>query len=200
LRRRANIITSLFIFLIGLFYLLKDGVRLKSLVMRLSPLSDRNETVLFAKLIVAINSVVKGALLIALIQGIAVTVGLLLFGVPNPFLWGSLAVVAALIPAVGTSLILIPAILYLFFSGQTLAGFGLAIWGLLGVGLIDNFFSPRILGKGMKMHPLITFLSTMGGLAYFGLPGFLLGPLFVSVLFALIEIYFSLAEKPAGSG
>ena len=69
---------------------------------------------------------------------------------------------------------------------------GLLVWGFTAVGLVDNFLGPKLVGRGMKLHPLAVFLAVLGGLAFFGPLGFLLGPLFMSVCLALVDIYFSL--------
>lgn len=191
----ASIVTGLFIFIVGLFYLLKDGHKLKTAVIKLSPLSDKDDRSIFEKLELAINSVVKGNILVALIQGSVATIGLAIFGVPNPFLWGSLTAITALIPGVGTSLVMIPSVIYLLLINNIWQGFGLILWASLAVGLVDNFVGPKIVGRGIQMHPFIVFLSTLGGLAYFGLAGFLLGPLIISILFSLFEIYFAFVDK-----
>lgn len=191
----ASMLTSLFIFMFSLFYFLKDGYKIRSFFLKISPLSEQDNEDIISKLILSVNSVVKGNILVALIQGVAVTLGLSIFGVPNPFLWGSFAVIAALIPAIGTALIMIPAIIFLFLTGHAPQAFGLSAWAVLGVGLIDNFLSPKIVGKNIKMHPLITFLAILGGLAYFGIIGFILGPIVISIFFALIDIFFTLSRK-----
>jgi predicted PurR-regulated permease PerM len=195
----ANMFTGLFIFIVGLFYLLKDGHQLKTSIIKFSPLSDKDDKTIFDKLQLAINSVVKGSILVALIQGGVATIGFTIFGVPNPFLWGCMAVISALIPAIGTSLVMIPSIIYLILVNHVWQGIGLIIWAILAVGLIDNFIGPKIVSRGIKMHPFITFLSTLGGLAYFGLAGFLLGPLIVNILFTLFGIYFSFVDKVSES-
>jgi len=107
-------------------------------------------------------------------------------------LWGSVTAIAALIPGVGTSLVLIPAILFLFISGRFFPGFGLLIWGAGAVGLVDNFLGPKLVGRGMRMHPFIILLSVLGGIGFFGPVGFLLGPLTISLFFAFFEIYSSI--------
>ncbi len=187
----AGLIASFAIFLISLFYLLKDGHKLRQAVVRLSPLSDRDDNAVLDKLTVAINSVVRGGLLVAIIQGALTALGFLIFGVPNPFLWGSLAAVSALIPGIGTALVLVPAILFLFATAHTIAGVGLLVWGVLAVGTVDNILGPKLLGQGVKVHPLLILLSVLGGLAYFGPLGFLLGPLVMSFLVALLDVYFT---------
>src|SRR6185369_1295230 len=109
--------------------------------------------------------------------------------VPHPALWGSFAVIAALIPGIGTSLIIVPGVLYLFFTSTNLYALGLFIWGVLAVGLIDNYLGPILVHRGVNIHPFLILLSVMGGLIFFGPIGFIAGPLVVALLFALLEIY-----------
>ena len=191
----ASLFTGLFIFVIGLFYLLKDGHELKKDLIKYSPLSDEDDRTIFDKLELAINSVIKGNMFVALIQGVVATVGLTIFGVPNPFLWGAMAAVSALIPGMGTSLVTVPAIVYLFLISHIWQGIGMIIWAAIAVGAIDNFLGPKIVSRRIRMHPFIIFLSTIGGIAYFGIAGFILGPIIVSVLFTLFDIYFSFVNK-----
>lgn len=180
---------QIFIMLFALFYLIRDGGKLKMNMISLSPLSDEHDEKIFAKIRLAIRSVVTGSLVVSVIQGALTGIGFFLFGVPNPALWGSFAVVAALVPGIGTSLILIPGVLYLFFATTQLQAFGLLIWGIVAVGLIDNYLGPLLVHRGVKIHPFIILLSVMGGLVFFGPIGFIAGPLLVALLFALLEIY-----------
>ena len=117
----AKVMVSIFIFLIALYYMFKDGRKLKMAVIAASPLQDTHDEIIFNKLALAINSVIRGNLAVALIQGILTAVGFALFGVPNPTLWGSVAAIAALVPSVGTALVLFPAILFLYWSGAALS-------------------------------------------------------------------------------
>jgi len=191
----AKIMLNFFIFLVALYYLLKDGERLKKSIIGLSPLADTDDEKIFDIIESAINSVIKGNLTVAVIQGAMTSAGFAVFGVPNAVLWGSVAAIAALIPGVGTSLVLIPAILFLFLSGKNFQGFGLLAWGVGAVGLIDNFLGPKLVGRGMQMHPFIILLSVLGGIGYFGPIGFLLGPLTISLLFAFLEIISSVKSQ-----
>lgn len=190
----AKMIVSSFIFLVALYFLFKDGQKLKKTVVALSPLADTDDETVFKKLELAINSVIKGNLLIALIQGVSVSVGLAVFGVPNAVLWGSAATIAALIPGIGTALVWIPAVIFLFLNSKASFAVGLLTWGTI-VGLIDNFLRPKLVERGMQLHPLIIFLSVFGGIGFFGPIGFLLGPLTMSLFFALLEIYTSLKSR-----
>ncbi|PIR83901.1 hypothetical protein COU18_00595 [Candidatus Kaiserbacteria bacterium CG10_big_fil_rev_8_21_14_0_10_51_14] len=187
-------VLNLFIFFVALYYLLRDGKKLKQALVSLSPLEDKDDEMVFGRLALAVNSVIKGNLTIALIQGVMTAIGLTIFGVPNAVLFGTIAAVAALIPAVGTALVLAPATLYLFVTGDTIPGIGLLIWWIFAVGLIDNFLGPKLVGRGMRLHPLFVLLSVLGGIALFGPIGIFLGPLALSLLFAFITIYSYLAD------
>ncbi len=185
----AKIMASLFVFLIAFFFLLKDGGQLKQKIISLSPLTKSDDEIIIKKITIAINSVVKGSLLVAILQGISSAIGFLIFGVPNPIIWGTLASVGALVPSVGTAIVIIPAIIYLYLTGQVIGAIGLLAWGMLAVGLIDNILGPKFVGKGVGLHPLLILLSVLGGLSLFGPIGFILGPLAISLLFALLDIY-----------
>ena len=194
----AKVTMSIFIFLIALYYLFKDGRKLKKAVIALSPLQDIHDETIFNKITVAINSVIRGSLTIALIQGLLTAAGFMLFGVPNPALWGTVAAVAALVPSVGTALVLLPAILYLYLSGEMFSAAGLFLWGITAVGLVDNFLGPKLVERGMRIHPFLILLSILGGIGFFGPLGFLLGPLTLSMLFSLLEIYSVINKEHKG--
>jgi predicted PurR-regulated permease PerM len=191
----ANLLLSSFIFLVALYYSFKDGQKLKSAIISISPLHDAHDETIAKKLIQAVNSVVRGTLVVAVIQGILTSIGFAIFGIPNPTLWGSTAAVSALIPGVGTAMVLVPAILFLFLTGQLWASVGLLFWAILAVGLIDNFLGPKFIEKGVNIHPFIILLSILGGIGFFGPLGFVLGPLVVSLLFALLDIYLSIRKE-----
>lgn len=185
----AQVLLSFFLGLMAFYYLLKDGGKLVQALVMLSPLPDDYDREILTKLENAINSVIRGSLTIALIQGILTGIGLTIFGVPNPALLGSIATITALIPGIGTSLVLIPAIIFLFVTGSLGHGIGLLVWGIIAVGLIDNVLGPKLMRSGIRIHPFLILLSVIGGLGFFGPIGFLFGPVILSLLFALIEIY-----------
>ncbi len=185
----ATFIFSLFLTFFAVYYFLKDGKHFKQVFVDLSPIDDNQEQILFTKIAAAVNGVVKGQFMTALIQGVVATVGYMIFGVPNPFLWGLFTVLAALVPTVGTSLAILPAVGYLLITGHFGAGIGLLIWGALAVGLVDNFIGPKLLGRTAKIHPLLVLLSVLGGVSLFGFIGFLLGPILVAVFMAMVDMY-----------
>lgn len=191
----AKVTMGLFIFLLALFYLFRDMVGFKQAIVSLSPLQDVHDEAIFSKLTLAVNSVIRGSLTVAIVQGILTAIGFLIFQVPNPTLWGAIAAIAALIPGLGTSLVVIPGILFLLLVGDTGLAIGLLIWGALAVGLVDNFLGPKLVGRGTSLHPFLVLLSILGGIGFFGPIGFILGPLVLSFLFALLEIYLSISRN-----
>ncbi len=189
LTNMAGFILKFLVAVIALYYFIRDGERFIEELIKLSPLVDYEDRAIVEKLNNVAHSLIRGTLVIAVLQGVLTGFGFFLFGVPSPILWGSVAAFGALIPTIGTSVVSIPAVIYLFFTGHTVAAIGLAAWAMLFVGLIDNILGPRLIGNGAKIHPLFVLLSVLGGLAVFGISGFLLGPLVFGFLLALAEIY-----------
>ncbi len=184
-----SFIFQLFIILVAMFFLYRDGERLRAFALKWSPLNDDYDASILAKIESAVSSVVTGALTTAIVQGVMVGIGFALFGIPNPVLWGTIATIAALIPLIGTGVITMPAGAWLILTGSTVSGVGLIVWGLVCVGLVDNVLNPYMMKRGMDVHPFLILLSVFGGIAYFGPVGFLAGPIVLAFFFALLEIY-----------
>ena len=180
---------SIFFIVLSLFYFLKDGDRWKVYLVAVSPLPDEHDERILKMLGRTVNGVMRGNLLMALVQGLLLGAGLHIFGVPNAALWGVLAGIASFVPTVGTALVSIPAILYLLVVGEMLPAVGLAVWAATAVGLIDNFLSPVIVGKNIELPPLIILFAVLGGITLFGAAGIFIGPLAVSLFYTLIRIY-----------
>ncbi len=186
---------DVFVFFVSLYYLLRDGPSLLKAIRKLSPLDKDDMDMIFKRLHVAVNSVIKGNLLIAILQGALTAIGFTMFGIPNALLWGAVAVITALIPGVGTGIILIPGILYLFVNENIIGTVGLTIWGVVVVGLVDNLLRPKLVGDALSLHPLLILLAIVGGLFLFGPIGLFLGPIIMSLLFAFIDTYGDIVEK-----
>ena len=191
----ARVGINLMLFIFAMFFLLRDGEGIKKFIVGLSPLDDKYDEEIFKRLSKSINSVIRGSLMIAVIQGILAGVGFTLFGIPSPILWAGAVMVAALVPALGTAVVSIPAVAYLFIAGQTVPGIGLLIWSFVAVGLIDNILYPKLVSRDMQIHPFLILLFVIGGISFFGLSGFILGPITLSFLFALIHIYQFLTKQ-----
>lgn len=185
----VGVVFAFFITLFGLYYFLKDGNHFKQALIAFSPLKDSDDEEIIKRLVGTVRAVVLGSLMVAVIQGVLASIGFAVFGVPSPVLLGLIAVVVSLIPSLGTAMITVPAVLFLFFTGPILPAIGLLIWSVLVVGTVDNFLRPKLIERGMNIHPLFIFLSVLGGLQFFGAIGFLLGPLVLSFFFALLSLY-----------
>lgn len=175
--------------MLGSFYFFRDGKELMQMLIKASPLPDKEDEIIFERMARAVRAVATGTLLIALIQGTLVALGFAIFGIPRPILWGVFAALGALLPGIGTTIVTAPAIGYLFVIGDTVMGAGLAIWSVLIVGLIDNMVGPYLIGRGNNMHPFIILISVLGGISLFGPIGFIVGPVIVTLFFVLLEIY-----------
>lgn len=184
-----SIVLLFFIMLISLFYMLKDGPEFVEKLIQLCPLPKTQSNLIIKKLTKSIRSVVIGTLGIALIQGILTSIGLVIFGVPQPILWGSIAAVCALIPYFGTSFVFIGAVLDALIAQSYGAALGLTIWGIFIVGLVDNILLPYLISSDEKSHPFAILISVLGGIIFFGPMGFLVGPVFLTLFVVLLELY-----------
>lgn len=175
--------------LVALYFFLKDGRQFIDWLVQFSPLDDKYDNLIISRLHQTIKAVVIGTIAVSLAQGVLVSLGFVVFGIPNVMLWGSLAAFAALLPGFGTALVTFPAVLFLFFTGNIFGATGLAIWSIVLVGLIDNFLLPYFYSRGDHVHPLLILFTVLGGLAVLGPLGFLLGPIVLSAFLALVQIY-----------
>ncbi len=191
----VGIFAKIIIIFISLYFLLKDGRKFRKILVGLSPLSDEYDEKIVSKIRQTIYATVKGVLLVALIQGILTGIGMWIFGVPNPTLWGSVSSIASLVPGLGTAIVFVPAVFYMIITGNTTYAIGLLLWGGVIVGLVDNFLSPYFYSKGAEIHQLIMLFAVLGGLVAFGPIGFIFGPIVIALFFALIDIYQTLILK-----
>lgn len=182
-----NLIVQVALAFYILFFLLRDGQQLRRKLISLIPIGDRIEIELFERFTSVARATVKGGLLVAVIQG---SIGGLLFwfvGIPAAFLWGMLMIVLSLLP-IGSALIWAPTVVILFLQGQTLKATIVLAVGMLVIGMIDNFLRPRLIGKDSKMSDYLVLVSTLGGLTWFSLTGFVLGPIIAALFITCWEI------------
>lgn len=185
----ASTILYFFLTLIATFYFFRDGKIFTEYFVKLSPLKDGEDTLIITRLARAIRSVALGTILIAIIQGILTSFGLWLFGFDRAILWGVVAALGALIPGVGTTIVFIPAIIYLIVTGELMIAGGVAIWAFFAVGLIDNVLGPYVMSRGNSLHPFVILLSVLGGITLMGPIGFIIGPVIASLFTVLVELY-----------
>ena len=171
------------------FYLLRDGEAYYKSLRELTPLHQEDKAVVYDTLASTLSAVMRGLLLTALIQGVAVGLGLLATGVPY---WAFLAVLSAacgLLPFGGTALVWGPAVLYLgYFSSWTMA-IVLVVWSVLWVVVIDNFIKPLAMRHGTGLPTIALFFGLAGGLEVYGPIGIFAGPAIISVFASLLQVY-----------
>jgi predicted PurR-regulated permease PerM len=184
----ANLFISLFVMLYLLFFLLRDGGRLATRVKEAVPLRHEQKRALFEKFTVVIRAMVKGTILVAIVQGALGGLIFWLLGIHAPVLWGVVMAFLSLVPAVGAAVVWLPVALYLLATGAVWQGVVLIAFGAGVIGLVDNLLRPYLVGKDTAMPDYIVLISTLGGIAIFGLNGFVIGPLIAAMFIAVWDI------------
>jgi len=177
-----------------LFFLLRDGPLLSRSVWRAMPLDDSHKQHLLRKFTTVIRATVKGNVAVAAAQGALGGLIFWILGIQGALLWGVIMGFLSLLPAVGAALIWAPVAIYFLLTGQTWQGVVLALFGVLVIGMVDNVLRPVLVGKDTKLPDYMVLISTLGGMALFGLNGFVIGPL-VAALFMACWDLFSPAEE-----
>ncbi len=185
----TRITLNLLITFVGLYYILQDPSGAWRSARPFIPFSDENVEVLKQRFADVTKATIIGTGLCALIQGVMVGAGFAVVGLGNPVFWGSVTIVLAILPVVGSGLVWGPGALVLFYSGNTAAGIGLLLWGALVVGNIDNVIRPWVSNKYANVHAMITLVGALAGVAYLGILGLLIGPLALSYFFELLVMY-----------
>jgi len=172
-----------------LYFFLKDGPALLNKLMRLSPLGDDYETMLYQKFTSTARATLKGTLLVGGIQGILA--GLLFWatGVNGALILGVLTTAFAVIPALGSFIVWLPIGVVTIIMGNVWQGVVILIVGILVISTIDNFLRPVLVGKDIQMHPLLVLFSTLGGIFLFGVSGFIIGPILAALCMSVVTIY-----------
>jgi predicted PurR-regulated permease PerM len=171
------------------FFMFMQGDDFIAAIKRLSPLDPAHNDEILRETENTIKATLWGTVIVAFAQGTLGGIGFLIFGLSQPAFWGTVMIPASVIPVIGSTIIWGPAAVYLLFTGHVMKGIGLILWGGVVVSIIDNVLKP-ILVKGSSETPSIFILfSILGGLTYFGMIGFILGPLILSFLLSLLRIY-----------
>jgi len=170
------------------FFVLRDKDKVLEYVKTLLPFSKDVEEKLLKYTSGITASLVYGQIVIGIIQGLILGIGFLIFGVPNALLMTLIAIIAGILPIIGPFLVWVPVVIYLFITGSTVSAWGVLTFGIISSS-IDNFLRPLIVSKRTKINSGILLISMVGGLFFFGILGLLLGPLIISYLLILLEIY-----------
>ena len=182
----AGTLVGFVLMLFLLFFLLRDGRAMLTKLVRLIPMAAPRRRALIIYLGEVTRAVVYGSALTALIQGALVGIGFALAGLPSPVVFGVLATIAAFIPATGTGLVLLPAVLYLAIAGRWGPAAFLAIWSVV-VGFSDNLLRPALTARHADVSTLAVFVGVIGGVSAFGFIGLFIGPVLLSLIVALLR-------------
>lgn len=178
-----------FVMFFTLYYFLIDGKAMLRRLTELSPLRNDHDRLLIEKFVSISRSTLKGTLIIGALQGVIGATMFWVAGIPSPVIWGLVMMLASVIPVAGTGLVWLPAAVILFLLGHLWPGVFILAVGFGVISVIDNLLRPKLVGRDTRMHPLMVLFATLGGIALFGLAGFILGPIIVSLFLALAEIY-----------
>lgn len=183
-----DFVVSFFVMLYLMFFLMRDGERLSKRIREAVPLQSAHKRNLADKFTTVIRATVKGNIAVAAIQGALGGLAFWALGVHAPVLWAVLMAFLSLLPAVGAGLVWVPVALYFLATGALWQGVALIIFGVLVIGLVDNLLRPLLVGKDTKMPDYVVLISTLGGMAIFGLNGFVIGPLIAAMFMAVWDI------------
>ena len=177
-----------------LFFLLRDGAVLSFRIKQAIPLSADYKRNLFGKFTTVIRATVKGNIVVAITQG---ALGGLMFwflGIQGALLWAVLMAFLSLLPAVGAAIVWAPVAIYFLATGAIWQGVALILFGVFVIGLVDNILRPLLVGKDTQMPDYVVLISTLGGMALFGLNGFVIGPAVAALFIAAWDLFTSIDE------
>lgn len=188
IRGTTQLITNLFFMLLTMYFLFRDGKLLAERISTLTPLSNKYDQKLFDKFREVSKTTILSSLLTAVVQAVLAMIAFAIVGLPVFFL-GAATGIAALIPVVGTALVMVPTMVVLAIMGKWGAFVFLAIWSSLLISLSDNVVRAWFIKGRSQIHPLLVFFSIFGGVAVFGFSGIIFGPLILAIILTVIHIY-----------
>jgi predicted PurR-regulated permease PerM len=189
LNSTANILTNLIMMFFLLYYLLVSGKEIEKYLNHVIPLKQENVNKLGAETDMMIRANAVGIPIICFVQGVFAAIGYLIFGVKDWGMLGFVTGVFAFFPLVGTMIVWVPIVIYMYSTNQNLMATGLAIYSLIVTGNVDYITRLSLLKKMGNVHPMITVLGVIVGLKLFGFMGLIFGPLLISYFIILIKIY-----------
>ena len=188
-RATAVFIFHVFVLLYTMFFFLTGGPGLLQGVLAYLPLTEADKRRMVEKFVSVTRATLKGTILIGAAQGFLGGLAFWAVGLDGAIFWGTVMTVLSVIPGIGGALVWVPAALVLLGSGRIWAAIALTLWCSLVVGSVDNLLRPRLVGQDTKMHPLLIFFSTLGGLIMFGVTGFILGPILAALFVTAWEMF-----------
>jgi predicted PurR-regulated permease PerM len=188
-RETMSFLLLQFVVLYATFFFLIDGRETLRKILYYLPLPPEDEERLVARFVSVARATIKGTGVVGIAQGALGGLGFWVAGIGGAALWATVMAVLSILPGVGTALVWVPGVIYLFATGKSLAAILLTVWCVVIVGTVDNFLRPWLVGKDTKMSDLLVLLSTLGGLAMFGAIGVVIGPIVAALFVTVWEIY-----------
>ena len=185
----ANFVFMTLVFFYTLFFFQIDGPKVVERILYYLPMNDHDERRMLERFTSVTRAMIKGTLLIGLLQGTLAGLAFGVAGVGNAVFWGIVMAVLSIVPGIGSAVVWVPASIILIVQGHIVAGVGLMLFCGLVVGSVDNVLRPMLVGKDANMHELMIFFGTLGGLFMFGMAGLLIGPLVASLFLTIWDIY-----------
>jgi predicted PurR-regulated permease PerM len=188
-RATAVFVVHAFILLYAMFFFLTDGPGLLRGVVGYVPIAETDKERMLQKFISVTRATLKGTIVIGAIQGLLSGIGFWVAGIDGAIFWGTVMAVLSIIPGVGGALVWVPTVIFLAVTGELGTAVALTAFFSLVVGSVDNLLRPRLVGRDTQMHELLIFLSTLGGLLFFGASGFILGPVLAALFVTAWEMF-----------
>lgn len=188
-------VVSFFIMLYLLFFFLRDGPELARKIRTAVPLEESHKRRLQLKFNRVVRATVKGNLVVAVTQGALGGAIFWFLDIPSALLWAVLMAFLSLLPAVGAGIVWAPVAIYFLLSNMIWQGVVLGLFGIFVIGLVDNVLRPILVGKDTRMPDYLILISTLGGLAVFGLNGFVIGPLIAALFMSSWALFIETKPK-----
>lgn len=184
-----NFLLQFVVFLFSFYFAVRDAEKLKEYLLKLSPFSESTEKQFVREFRGITNAIVYGQFFIAVIQGIALGIGLFILGVPKALILTIIGIFTSMIPVLGAWLVWLPVGIVLLLSGKTFSGIAILLYGGLIVSSLDNILRILFLGKFSKLPIVVSLIGLIGGLYAFGLAGLILGPLILAYILIVLDFY-----------
>ncbi len=189
LRGVGRAFLDLFVISFALVYFLQHGPELIIRFQERIPLAKPEAQTIVDKTLKITAATLRSVIIGGAVDGVLIGIGFAFTKVGQPLFWGTVAVVASQTPVLGCAVIWIPGVAYLMLTGRLVAGIELAVWGTLINTVVDNFLRAYIVGRGGAIPPFLALVSTLGGIAVFGVPGILIGPVLTGVIIGILDLY-----------
>jgi predicted PurR-regulated permease PerM len=181
---------TLFFMTLATYFVLRHWTEIVSRLELMIPLERRHTHALLEQFRTVGREVLLGTVVTGLVQGLFAAIGYWVCGVPEPAFFGALTALASLIPGIGTLLVWVTIGIAQIATGHPGAGFAELVYSALTVGILaDYVIRPRLVGREKGVPAILTFVALFGGVEVFGIIGLVLGPIIVTLSFAVLKSY-----------